>query len=429
MKNILNAIFLLFFLFHFSDIHAKEAVTWEDCVREAIENNPELISAAEQLKQAEASRIITRSTALPQISSNLSRKRTGTVTKSRTSGPTTRTITDSYSYGVSASQLIFDGFKTSSDLSAASEEVKAAEYEYAVTSSNVRLSLKTAFVGLLRAQELVSITKEIAQRRKQNLDLVRLRYDAGREHEGSLLTAEADSAQADFEVEQARRNVTLARRELMTELGRSDFTSLVVAGDFNIEENDRNQPDFGQLTSLSPFLKELIAKKEAARYGVKSAEGEFFPQVYLSGSIGKSTSYWPPDGRQWSTGLSVSFPIFEGGSRVAGLSKARSELAQAVYNERSGQDSVFLTLEETWTDLQNSIDEISVQEKYLKAAEKRAKIANAQYSTGLISFDDWIIIEDDLASIKKSFLDSRANMLIAEANWIQAKGGILEDEQ
>jgi len=67
-----------------------------------------------------------------------------------------------------------------------------------------------------------------------------------------------------------------------------------------------------------------------------------------------------------------------------------------------------------------------VQRKFLEAAQERARIAEAQYSLGLIQFDNWTIIEDDLVGTKKAFLDTQANALLAEANWISAKGETLE---
>lgn len=397
----------------------EEVLTWEDCVKEAKENHPEVISASEKLKQTRADKAIAQSPALPQVSSEASGKRTKTAAKKET---------DTYAYSLSGKQLLFDGFKTASEIRAASENIKASEYDYAVVSSNVRLNLRVAFAEFLKAEQLVSITEEIALRRKQNLDLVRLRYEAGREHQGSLLTAQADLAQAEFEAVQAKRSVSLSQRRLIKELGREKFTPLKIKGDFEITENERERPDLESLADNTPFLKELIARKEAARFGLQSAQADFFPQVYLNASAGETASEWPPDKKEWSAGTSVSFPIFEGGSRIAKISKAKAGLNQAQADQRSGRDSVVLTLEETWTELQDAIDRVAVQRKYLKAAEERARIANSQYSTGLISFDDWIIIEDNFVNAKKSFLNTQANLLVAEANWIQAKGGILEYE-
>ncbi|MFH2138746.1 MAG: TolC family protein [Candidatus Omnitrophota bacterium] len=421
MKIIVKgAMTILFLSFLLPDAYAEDGMTWNDCVSEAAKNHPDLISAAGKLKQFRADKEIVRSSTLPQISSEVNSRRTGVDTG------VTRSTSDTYSYGVTGKQLLFDGFKTSNDVGAASENIKASQYDYAVTSSNVRLNLSTAFAGLLRAQALLSITEDIALRRNQNLELVRLRYEAGREHEGSLLTAEADLAQAELEVMQAKRNITLAQRQLMKELGRKRFAPIKVIGDFEITEIDRVKPDFDYLADNTPLLKELIAKREAVRFGVKSVKADFSPQVYLDGSLGKSDSSWPPSAEQWSAGISLSFPLFEGGSRIAKVSKAKAELNQAKADEQSGRDGILFTLEKTWVEFQDAIDNISVRQKYLEAAEKRAKIANAQYSAGLISFNDWIIIEDNLVSTKKSFLDSRASMLITEANWIQARGGILE---
>jgi outer membrane protein TolC len=396
---------------------AEETLTWKDCVKEALINHPDLISGKEKVKQAEADKDITSSAMLPQVTSEISGKR---------SKMERQPETDTYSYRVTGNQLLFDGFKISSDKEAASETVTAQRYNYAVISSNIRLILRKAFTSLLRAQELIFLTEEIAKRRKQNVELVQLRYEAGREHRGALLTAEADLAEADFEVAQAKRNLSVARRELSKELGRKELIPVTVEGTFDITEENLEKPDFDSIADTTPFLKELIAKKEAARLGLKSAKADFFPQVYLNASFGETDSDWPPRDNEWSAGLTLSFPIFEGGSRIARVTKAKSQLIQLQADERSGRDGVILTLEETWKTLQDAIDSVSVRKKYLEAARERANIASVQYSTGLITFDDWIIIENNIVNAKKAHLDAQANLLVAEANWFQAKGGTFE---
>jgi outer membrane protein TolC len=404
-------------------VYAEEiqVLTWEDCVRRAVNNNPDLISAKEELNQAEADKRIAQSTGLPQISTELSGR------KSETAG--SRSETDSYSLAIKGNQLLYDGFKTSKEVKGAKENIKASRYNYAVVSSNVRLDLRISFVELLHAQQLISLTENIALRRKQNLDLVKLRYDAGREHKGSLLTAEADLAQAEFEIIQAKRNIPLKKRQLFKGLGLVIMKSLIVKGEFSIQEDYSLRPDLEYLADTTPFLKELIFKKEAARYSLQSEKADFFPKVFLDGFIGKASSDFPPDESEWSLGLSLSLPIFEGGRRLAEVSKAESRLNQAEADVRSGRDSVLVILEETWKTLQDSMTNVSVRKKFTDAAEERAKIASAQYETGLISFDDWIIIENNLVITRKNFLRAQADMLLAEAYWIQAIGGTLEYEE
>jgi outer membrane protein TolC len=119
-------------------------------------------------------------------------------------------------------------------------------------------------------------------------------------------------------------------------------------------------------------------------------------------------------------------PIFEGGLRLAQVSQAQALLEQLRQNERSTRDGIIVNLDKTWTALQDAIETVKVQYKSLVASEERSKIAEAQYSTGFISYDNWTIIEDNLVSAKRKYLDAQVSALLAEANWIQAKGETLE---
>jgi outer membrane protein TolC len=407
-----------FFLCFLNTVGADEALTWEGCLQEAKKNHPDLISAEAVVKQAQANRAIATSNILPQVSTEVRQSTAKSAASTKRS--------DTYSYGVTAQQLLFDGLKTPYDIAAAGKNVKSARYSYTVTSADIRLSLRTAFIELLKTQEFLSIAEDIAVRRKQNADLVQLLYDGGREHRGSLLTAQADLSQAEFDVAQAKRNIILAQRQLTKELGRTVFNPLRVIGDFNIVPTTSNRPNFETLAASTPFLEALAAEKEASKLDLKSAKADFFPQVYANAHVGRSDAYWPPDNDEWSIGVTLTFPLFEGGRRWAEVSKARAVLNQKKADERSQRDSVILTLADTWTTWQNSIDNVAVQKNFLKAAEERAKIAQAQYSNGLISFDNWTIIEDELVRTQKSFLDAQGNAFLAEAQWIQAQGGTLD---
>ena len=410
------------------DAVSEEVLTWQDCIREAQKNHPDLISAQENVKQLEATKRTTVSSLLPQINSNVDATRTGT-TSTSSSGTTTRRTSNSYSYGASGTQLLFDGFKTLDNVKAASENVKAAQFNYKFTSSGVRLRLRTAFINLLKAQESLNITKQIYDIRKSNLDLISLRYKSGAEHKGALLTAQANLAQAGFDVTQANRALETAQRQLIKEIGRTRFSPLRADGAFKVSDLVKEKPDLELLAKNNPSLEKLTAQKNAAYYGVNAARANYFPELSASGGIDESSGHWPPEGRQWNAGLSVSLPIFEGGLRSSELAQARAVYNQAQQNERSTRDAVVLALEQAWAAFQDAAETIEVQKKFLEAAEERAKIAESQYSLGLLQFDNWTIIEDDLVSTKKAYLNAQANALLAEANWVQAKGDTLEYAQ
>ncbi len=401
---------------------AEEKLLWDDCVREAKAKHPDLIAAWQQIKQNKAQKEITRSAYLPQIDSGFSETTTGGSAQGA-AGQTTM-----YTYDITGQQLLFDGFQTSYNLSADERNIIASKFNYDVISSNIRLNLKTAFAELLNAQELVRVTEDILARRKQTMELVRLRYDGGLEHRGSVMKSEADVAEAVYNLQLAKRNIYQAQIALLKELGRSRYDKYDLFADstFEVKDQERERPDFENIASTNPLLRELVAKKESAKFGYKSANAAFFPQIFASGSAGKSQNKWPPDSNQWSIGTSISFPIFEGGQRYATVSKTLAAWKQSEADERSGRDGVILTMANTWTNLQDAMDNVVVQKKFLDAAAERAKISTAEYSIGLLSYDNWTIIEDNFVNAKLAYLNAQTSALVAEAAWIQAKGGTLD---
>ncbi|MFH1877700.1 MAG: TolC family protein [Candidatus Omnitrophota bacterium] len=443
MRKLTVYIFITAAVFYVSYGYAaygEETLTWIECVKEARENHPDLVSAEEKIREAEASRDITVSAYLPRINASASGEsekgsvfggggNTGIVPGGDRRGNTSGKWQNTYMYDIEGQQLLFDGFKTSYDISAAGRNITSLIYNYDVISSDIRLRLRTAYVNLLSAQEFVSVAEEIKERRRRNLELVELRYEGGREHRGALLTAEADLAQADLDVTQSKRSIELAARQITKELGRQVFTPMTAEGDFSVSEPERKEPDFEYLSDSNPFIRQLVALKEAAKFGVRSAKAAFFPSIYATGSGGKTGTAMPPENTDWALGVRLSFPIFEGGSRIAGVSKARAALGRAGADERSGKDGVIYTMAAAWINLQDAVDNVGVRLKFLEATKERARISEAEYSIGLLSFDNWIIIEDNLVSAEKNYISARRDALIAEAQWIQAKGGTLYYDQ
>jgi outer membrane protein TolC len=401
----------------------EESLTWADCVKESLQNHPDLITAREVVNQYKAQKLTAISAALPQISTEVSQSTSKVPPSNQTN---TSYQTNTSFYGISGQQLLFDGLKTPYNIASAAKNVTAAQYNYDVTSSNIRLRLRTAFVALLSAQELLTITQDIAQRRKQNADLVKLLYEGGMENRGSLLTAEADLAQAESNVVQAERAIIVAQRQLSKEIGRAEVSPIRATGSLEVTTVKQEKPNFEELATTNPALENLSALTEAAQYSLKSAKAEFFPTISANASAGRTDSVWPPHQDEWSAGVTLALPIFDGFSRWADVSKARALLNQAKATERSSRDGIILTLEQAWAAWQNAIDTAAVQKQVLQAADERAKISRVEYTNGLITFDNWTIIEDNLAQAQTSLLTAEANAFVAEAQWIQAKGGTLE---
>ena len=416
MRSIIYLFLGMFFLILASPLHAEESLTWQQCVREAKGAHPDLSSALALLQQAEADKRITGGALLPKLSLDVRSEESGTTVKG--SSPSA-----AHSYSLTAQQLLFDGHKTSSQVASRKEAIKGAQYNYDVVSADLRFALRTAFTQLLKAQELVGLVSEIADRRQNNVRLISLRYQGGREHIGSLRQAEADLAQAQFEVSQAKRGLVLAQTILASALGRDSHNPIRVQGSFRATGLLATKPDLALLAKKHPLFQQLDVKSKAARYDLDAARNAFSPELYLTSSLGRgSVDTLPFKAVDWSAGVTLSVPIYEGGTGRARVSRAMAVLSQQNAQEKSGYLQIFNTLEESWKNFQDARQLVLVKKKFLDAAQERSTSANAQYSNGLITFNDWVIIENNLVSAKKEFLNAGADLLIAEAQWIQAKG-------
>ena len=403
-------------------------VTWQDCVKEALAGNNSLISAREKLNQARAQSWSAAAAALPQISVSASGSKNGNESGLNVVPYIGNVQSQNYSYGLSVRQLVFDGFQNTQDIMKASEDVKSAEFNYKLASAQARYSLKSAYAGLMKAQRFSIITAQIMSLRKKQFGDVTLRYNAGREDKGAMDNSNADYKESVFEVDQSVRQIELAKQTLCIALGREIHSDISVREDFSITEDLSKEPDFDDLLKNNLNYLLAISQRKSAEFSFGASVSSFFPQVSFSGSVGRgAAALWPQD-TNWSLGLNISFTIFDGGKSEAQCSAALAALNQAKADEKAGADNILTSLKTLWYAVKDSYTSMGVQQSYLDASVERAKIADAQYATGLVDFNNWTIIQNSLVSSQKAIVSAQAGLLTSEAAWIQAKGGTLEDE-
>jgi outer membrane protein TolC len=417
MKKFLSFL-IIYFLAYNQAFSENSYITWAECVQLTLKNNPDIMSAKEKLEQARAAKGMTRGSVLPSINANASYGH-------RIAGTNNTGNPDSYSYSASARQLLFDGLKSVYDLKRADIQISSAEMSYLSKEIDTIYNARCCFIDLMKAENYISITEEIYKRRMANYNLVKMRYNAGRENKGSLLSSEADILNSKNSMENAKLNLELSKKALCTTMGFPKFEkSFTVALNFSTNIDTGMQPDFSYIAENNPILRQMVLNTESAEYAHKSSISEFFPKIYAGLNASANGDSPRPTNKNLSVGLEASIPIFQGGSRYYAEKKTESEYRQARIEQGGTKNSILLTVERAWVNLQIKSQNLTVQETYLKAAQERSKIAESQYSIGLISFNEWNIIEESMVNSINSHLNAKADLLYAEAIWVQATGGI-----
>ena len=172
-------------------------------------------------------------------------------------------------------------------------------------------SLRRTFAQQLYAQDLIALAENIAARRADNVRLVEMRYEGGRENKGSLLLKQAQLTEARYDVEEAKRALVLAQRQLVSVMGQAGASEFLLDGEL-ICSVPPETISLSELAMLTPTYRSAEANIKSAEQGYIITRSDRFPTITASGSLGLSGDH-DPDNEAWSAGLSVSLPLFRGG--------------------------------------------------------------------------------------------------------------------
>lgn len=413
-----------FFLLGSPSLRAQNALTWEACVKEASEHNLDLLSAEQGLKAAEDTHIASLGQFFPQISFNASVNRSGS--GGFNDGLNSPNYNQNTSLSLNAQQDIFSGFKDFASVDTSNAQFDLARAQLTQAKAQLSHDLKTDFYQLLFSQQEIDLFQSIADRNKANQDLVEMNFKGGTDNKGSLLQAQATYTQSVFEVEQAKRNLRVAQRQLTQVLGRNELDSIEVQGKFTPMPLPDTPPNFLQLTLQTPAHLQSLAQLHLAESGYVSARGSFLPTLSANASLFRQGYDFDQTQPGWSAGLELSMPLFTGGRDLFDFKSAEESKGGAEYNLKSIDLKTETSLESSYASLLNAVGDVNVQDSFLKAAQTREEIGKAEYLNGLLIFQNWDQLETNLTSQQKTELNSLLNLKTAEANWelTQGKGEI-----
>lgn len=387
-------------------------ISWPEFAAEVAAQNGALAAARARVAQARFAAAEAEAAFRPSLSASASLRRADR----DSADAATRSAA-----GVDARYVLYAGGSDRARLQKARAERDAAEAEYDAVRAAIGAEARRAYVRLLFAQERLALAEKIAERRRQNVDLVRLRYEAGAENKGALLRVEAAAEQAAADVAQARRELPLRQRELSALAGREGRIRWV-ARDALEPPSAPEEPEWGALARSLPAVRSAAARAESARAAARAARGARQPEIALQANLQREGENASLDREGWSIGATVAVPLYTGGGLPARIFAAESAARAAELDADEQRRAVLVELERAYAEVWAALDQVRVQRAFLEAAETRAEIARAQYANGLLSFQTWDQIEDELIASQQNVLARVRDAALAAAEWDRAQG-------
>lgn len=412
-------IWLMMGLLLASDGWAGPALSWTDCLREAQTQHPGLLAAREAVNAAQASVRAAQAARLPQLSAS---GQAGYAENSEVTGGE-----DSYRASVDVDQVLYDGGNTRSAVQLAEADATAALAEARQSEADILYNLRVAYADLLWAQEQIGLLEQIRQRRADNVEMVELRYQGGQEHQGSLALNQAALKEAETDLLQARRNLEITRGTLARALGRErDDAELTLSGSLD----DVPMPgvvDRAAIARVTPASVQVEVALSRARSSLRQARSGRQPTLSAYGTASRYGDEWSVEEDSVGAGVRLSIPLWAGGQTGADIRRAAARLAAAEASLADTLNSQRTRVDQSLQSFQEAVEALAVRRQFLEAQELRAAIAREQYGNGLLEFDNWDIIENDLINRQKSLLETRRQAWRAEAAWWQVTGRGLAD--
>ena len=410
--NLLPSFVLLTLVFTqvFSEAEARD-LSWNDCVRLVAENNPELNAARENLNSSRELTSATQSGFLPSLSASVNANheidtfKTGTL----------------YSSSLTLDYNLFSGFKDLATHTKAKSTEAISEAQLDSVRADVSNNLRQAFIKLKYAEANVKLTLQIMESRAQNERLVRAQYESGRENQGSYLLSQSTLEQAKFDHLLATHDVISVQESLAHIIG-EEASDLSVSGNLPAEAPPLDPP-LKELVLQSPTHRIQEGQVNIATSNSEIARAGFLPTLDFVASLQNQDHLLYTDQNQhWTVGLSLTLPLFNGLSTLHTTRSALQLERSALHSKFNSDFITYELLRQTLFAFQEADQKLKVNQISLRALDVQEKIARKQYNNGLMSFENWDIIEGNYISAQKAELASGRDRAISESKWRNAQG-------
>lgn len=391
---------------------AAEPLAFADARKAMLDANPQARASAAALQTAVSRETAARAGLYPSFYASASYAKNGAQGLE---------AYDSYSYGFSGTQPLFSPALPAAVRSASASR-RSAQAAYDRTASRLAFELKTAFADILNAGETLKLSEETLKRRADNLELIRLKYQAGRENKAALLETEAALKTARWQHERYAKNLRLLERKLNRLLGRQPQAAVPELLLPAPPEPPADLSAYAAALENHYSLREARAALASASAALDSARGARLPDAKATGSYKWAGSDWPTAPNGWSLGASVSVPLFAGGRLAADAGAAASSRNAAEAALKNAGDEVALNAEDAFLAWREARAYLDVAKSSLDAAEARAWLVRKQYLAGQASYFEWRNVEEQLIGEQNQYLSAGRGLAASHAAFVQSTG-------
>lgn len=428
------------------------ALTLDQCIKMALENNSTLRNAERNYQIAGTSVATSRAGLLPRVNVSLSSGRfrqgdrtlqqdapvgvdsaTGAILYERREITQSGFTSSSNSAQLSVSQTLFDFGASINRLRQSSASEEASRFSFESTRQNTILLVKQRYFGHLRNQRLLEVNQEAVKSAEEQLKRTESMYEIGSVAQGDVFRARTQFGNERINLITQQNAVQNSRALLNVALGRTADASLSIADIEEVPEVKKYEmEDVLQVAEeKNPELLGIEKDKRSAQLGIHVARTAYLPSFSISGFYSRSNNefnkVYSGFGKNWSgsIGLNMSLNLFNGFADQASLERQQLSYRIAEESAVDRRRNLRLEVEQALLSLRAWKEITAINSDNLISAQEDLRLAQERYRVGAGTLLDIINAQVNVTRSKTTLVQAKYDSMIALAS-LEASMGVLQ---
>lgn len=334
-----------------------------------------------------------------------------------------------WGYSVSVRQHVFDGFRTSSEISEAEANVRAGRETLRLVETNTLLDAVSAYMDVLSAQAIVRI-------RENNVDVLNEELHAAKTRRAVKEVTRTDVAQAQARLARAVSTADLAKSDLKT--ARAIYERVIghapgklTLPPMSLRELPSSIEDaWRNAEQQNPSVGTALHREEAARYAVDKIRGELLPEVNLEASYGvreNPNGFYDEQETASVTGR-VSIPLYDGGETRARVRQAKQIHVARLQEIEQARSETQASVTSAWSALMAQKAKLKSDQVQVEANRVALEGVREEQKVGQRTLLDVLNAEQEFLDSQIELVRSRSAVVVAGYRLLAAMGQLSAEQ-
>ena len=380
-------------------------MTLENCIKIALGNNPEILSAFEDILINDSKIKQIWSNYFPEISWQTSWSHIKQLQ-----------LSDAFNYNleyeyyilgqISLQQLLYDFGVTQNQATIQRLGYESAKKTFASVVNDVIYKTKTAYYELLYSYEAEKVAQMNVDNYQTFYNQAQALYSIGFNPKIDVTIAQVNLSKAKMGLISAKNLINTATAKLNNAMGVPYIEKYNIQGELDYEPLDISFADTIKFAIKSrPELKKSEINVEKARQNVKLVKKSYFPQIEFDGAYQEGGKHWTSN-NGWQIGLYLNFPIINGAKTYNQIKEAKYLYDKELANAKKIQNNIYLEIQTSYLKLHEKENQLPVAAAQVKQAIENYELSKGRYRVGEASPIEMREAQNTLADSKLQYFKS-----------------------